>query len=260
MTSQRFWIFRSIALAFALVAVALAQPAMAQDAAMASFKRCIDGTADEADAEAVGLTLGRRFAELRFDAGIFSDACADKILPHTFGTYDEVTSLKLVAFFWSDAFLGRLLEMSIAKPAGLSCNLSCLLSLDRRLVPTLSLFAAVMRDRPGLSLPDNLFLPARTLLTGRNIGPERISALLGSVEDASVREDVIRVLYWLADPVFIRGTFQQSADPARVCVAEGCIAVAAGIDPANCADIDGAIAAARSPAAWSALSRSSSGR
>jgi hypothetical protein len=151
--------------------------------------------------------------------------------------------LQLVRFFWTDAFLSRLLDVSISKPDRLSCNLSCLLSLDWRPVPTLSLFPDVVRDLPRLSLPDNIFLLASALRTAQNVAPERTSTLLDSIDDVSLRENAIRVLYMLGDVNFIRHTFRErSLD--RMCVGEKCIAVGLAKNPANCEEIDEALATA----------------
>jgi hypothetical protein len=236
---------RSLLLAGAFVVAAVAQPSAAQDSALGGFERCIYGTASDADAEEVGLTLGRRFPALKFDASIFSDACANKILARTFGAYDEITSLKVVGFFWRDAFLSRLLEVSLSTPGSLSCNLSCLLSRDPMPLPTLSLFQAVIRDLPRLSPPDNIFLPAKALFTAQKIAPERMSELLGSIANISLRDNVIRVLYWLSDANFIRNTFRDGTDPAQICLAEKCIAIAPANNPTNCDEIYRSVTSAR---------------
>jgi hypothetical protein len=51
----------SILAALAFAATLIAQPVASQGSALGDFRHCIDGTASDAEAEEVGLTLGRRF-------------------------------------------------------------------------------------------------------------------------------------------------------------------------------------------------------
>src|SRR6266568_2366454 len=172
------WFGRSILAAGAFAAALIAQPAIAQKSVLDSFKHCIDGSATDAESDEVGSVLGKRFYSLQFDASILSDMCIKKIASNIFGAYDEITSLQLVSFFWNETFLGRLHEVSLARPSDLSCDLSCLLGIVRRPLPSIALHDRVARDVGSLATPKNAFLWARTLFVRQRLEPDRISKLL----------------------------------------------------------------------------------
>jgi hypothetical protein len=220
-----------------------ARAASPEGEAVRSFKHCIEGSASDREAEQVGLILGQRYYDLFFDPGILSEVCVNKIVPHAFVTYDEPTSLKLVLFFWNDAFLSRLYQVSLSNSEQLSCDLSCLLGLERRLLPSLSLFDELARDAARVPAPKNAFLLARSLFLEQRASPEQISKLLDKIEDSNLRNDVIRYLYLLASAENVRNTFEQTNDPPQICVMEKCVEITKIEGASNCGDFNAKVVA-----------------
>jgi hypothetical protein len=192
----------------------------------------MQGNATDAESEEVGLTLGRRYFDIFFDAAAFSDACMQRISSKIFAKYDEATSQRLVSFFWNDEFLNRFYEASKARSTSLACDVSCFLALERRPLPSMAMHDLVFRDRDNLRAPNNVFLLARTLISRQSIGPDQLSSLVSAAD--SLTEGTIKFLYLLASADYIQSVFRQEVDPPQICIREKCVAVAPVTDIANC--------------------------
>jgi len=203
-------------------------------AVVQGVKNCVDGTGSDTEAQNVGLALGQRYYDLLFDASIFSEFCTARILSHTFRTYDEATSLKLVTFFWSDAFLGRLREVSLARSAQLSCDLICLLGLVRAPLPSLSLYQQLSRDLNGINSTKKPFLLARSLFVQDELQLDKITELLQSISGTDVRNGVVKYLYLLGNSEFIRKKFGKRRNKAQICLGETCVDVTSDLDIPDC--------------------------
>ncbi len=119
--------------------------------------------------------MAGRFYDLRFDSGILSANCADQISASTFGYYDANTSMKLVSFLWNATALRRLLNISSTNPDQLTCDITCLLVMDRRPLPDFSLFHDLMRSGSRPSTATTEFLLARALFTKVKTSPGQIA-------------------------------------------------------------------------------------
>ena len=174
--------------------------------ALTSFDHCISGNETASKSEQVGRTLTKRYYNLFFNSSIFSPACAAAIARDTFGNYDELASLQLVSFFWNEAFFNRLYEIS-TNASHPNCALSCLLQIDHRPLPDLSLFDRLIDDIHGSLASDAPFLLARSL-ANKGIDSDQLGRLLD--RSGALEKKVLESLFVLANSEDIRKEFQEN--------------------------------------------------
>ncbi|HSQ19456.1 MAG TPA: hypothetical protein VLR92_03690 [Blastocatellia bacterium] len=185
------------------------------------FGHCIDGIESAAEAQQVGLLLGQHFYDLRFDSSILSPHCADQIAASTFHVYDASISAKLVKFLWNSAALREFLKASSTASSQLTCDITCLLVMDRRPLPDLSLFHELAQNGSRPPTAKIEFLLARTLFTKETTSSEQISGLIGSVGEVFSKDDIVKNLFLLASAEFAKGTFRRQGD--QLCVGDRCV-------------------------------------
>jgi hypothetical protein len=188
-----------------------------------AFERCIDGTASSEDAFEVGKILGERFYDLRFDSSILSTSCVDQINVSLFGKYDDNLSLKLASFFWDTASLRSLLAKS-RTASHLTCDITCLLAMDRRPLSDFSLFHDLVSGELRHSTASIEFLLARSLITKAGGTPGQIDELIGSVGGNISKEQIIKNLFVLASVEFAKTLFEFKRN--QLCLLDRCIDVA----------------------------------
>lgn len=218
------WLFLSWALPIEM--------ATAQGSKLRSFDHCVDGVATEAEAQQVGEVIGQRLYQLSFDSSIFPQSCTEKIAPHVYSDFNEGPSFQILRFFWSNAFFDRLLKATISNTHDLGCDLSCVLILDRRPLPDLSLFHAIAALKEGFSVPQKAILLARTSLIEDRLSPNGISDLVGALRDQELENEVIKSLYLVEDASDLSGVFKQVDE--QLCLANRCIRVPDVDDHMDC--------------------------
>ncbi len=202
--------------------------------ALTSFDHCISGSQTASEAEQVGQTLTKRYYNLFFDSSIFSTACAAAIARNTFGNYGEAASLQLVSFFWNEAFFNRLYEIS-TNASHPNCALSCLLQIDHRPLPDLSLFDRLIDDIHGSPASVAPFLIARSL-ANKGIDPDQLGRFLD--RSGALEQKVLERLFLLADSEDIRKEFHEESDPHRICTLDRCVPVDRIHDINDCETFD----------------------
>jgi hypothetical protein len=187
---------------------------------LSSIESCISGDVTDQQADLIGNFIAVRYYDLSFDASIFSLACSKRLAALAFNVFDENASLKLVSFFWTDAFLDRLYDVS-SSDNRLTCPIECLLRMDRRPSPSLQLFDKIAANPRKLSAPTDYFLLARALVN-HALEPEHLRDLIehsGRPPDALVKN-----LFVLEPAYNIRNVFSFGADHlSDICVADLCV-------------------------------------
>lgn len=200
-----------------------------------AFPKCIDGSIVDADAIKLGQALASHYGHLYFDASIFSNECKTKIAQGLFQKFDEIASLQLVRYFWNDQFLAKLREAS--GQSGRSCNMACLLIIDRRPLPSESMFRALIGDASLLTTNEGRFLLARSLVIDKYVAGQ-LMGLVNAIPDGPSKRDVLLYFYLLQDPPFIRANFRQAAAQNDVCLQSYCIEFPTRPDAVNCQELE----------------------
>jgi hypothetical protein len=196
--------------------------------------KCINGNIDAEEALDFSSVLISRYNDLLFDASVFSEPCADKISRHLFTKLDEVGSLKLVQYFWTDRFIAALR----AAPASATptCDLSCLLVLDRRALPSNALFIALMKNQRPLAASDGPFLIARSLMTS-DISIQGVELALAGLPNEGIRRQVLGNLFLMSDAVLVRQIFRLDLTSNSICLGSRCLELASRPTVSSCQEL-----------------------
>jgi hypothetical protein len=169
---------------------------------------------------------------LSFDSSIFSASCSARIAQHAFERYDEVSSLRLVSFFWTEPFLLRIYDVS-KSDRRLDCGLDCLLLLDRRPLAGSALAEKLVSAIHEAPTVDYSFALARTM-SNRKLAIEEIARFITSA--GHVSDAVLENLFLLDDSENVLATFQ--LQPSQVCLVDRCIKTEKISDLHDCDALD----------------------
>ncbi|HZS54055.1 MAG TPA: hypothetical protein VFA65_06610 [Bryobacteraceae bacterium] len=202
------------------------------------MQKCIDGHVGIDEGIGVGRVLTEHINELRFDASVFSSECEAKVASGTFRVFDEIPSLKLVRYFWTDRFLSELLKASQVRR--LSCDLLCLLTLDRRPLPSAALFKALIEKNDFVTTQKGQLLLARSLvIAGR--GARELGNLILDIPGEQTKRDILRDLFLFQDPDSIHSDFRLIREQSAICLVDSPLCVNLRVKqpvPANCRELE----------------------